>query len=740
MIAGPVAASLVFLSALVLFVNMAVAWRWRKARSAAEYLILLFLLGIYSFTYGLSLLWPDSYWIFLCNVAGRLALFATPIIVLWFIMRFLGQLTLRGRLILSVLSFVPLISIVLLLRYAALSWSDRIAPPAMTLVFYDFMPPVWRFMHHGAALVYVASGVSMLVAEVRSAGRLLRRQLLVLAAAFVLAILAQVLFHPSLANLLRLPWLPMPMFLSLSGFIGFWGLFHSRLFRVMPVVRTVLFEKLKDPIFVVDENGRIIDSNGAALANFGRSAVAEGLNLAASVLFVAETWQRFSASKERSYFGEAVDMANQRYYQVQIDPVEDRHNVCLAYMLFLRDITERKQIEQQLAEEHQKLEARMRQAEKLESIGLLAGGIAHDFNNLLTGIFGYIELARLSAGEGQLDDVTSALGQLTPVFNRARDLTKQLLTFAKGSLPLTKLGDFGPQLKKAVDFALSGSKIRVEYSIDADLWPVSYDSSQLGQVLDNLVINAKQAMPAGGTLTVTASNLQLAPEDGLQLPAGTYIKISLADSGGGIPPDILPRIFEPFFTTKQSGSGLGLATCYSIIRKHNGLIEASSVPGQGTVFNIYLPATPGSCVGDCGDSVAAQDVVRLQGLALVLDDEAYIQTILSRMLLSFGLRVESFAAAADLLERVGGMTQAERAELRLAVLDLTIPGEAGGAAIVADLKRLRPGLACIAASGYAEDPVIARPADFGFDASIGKPYLVDDLLGIVRRLTADGLA
>ena len=213
----------------------------------------------------------------------------------------------------------------------------------------------------------------------------------------------------------------------------------------------------------------------------------------------------------------------------------------------ISDITERK-----------RSETLLQNAQKLEALGVLAGGIAHDFNNLLGGIFGYLDLAKLETSDEArrecIDHALSAMG-------RARDLTRQLLTFAKGGVPIKKVESLVSFLTNAVQFALSGASIRGKIEIPDDLWMCNYDSNQMAQVIDNIIINAAQAMPGGGSIEVTASNLLLRDRQHLTLPAGRYVCIAVVDHGIGIPREYLSRIFDPFFTTKQKGHGLGLATC-----------------------------------------------------------------------------------------------------------------------------------------------------------------------------------
>ncbi len=253
------------------------------------------------------------------------------------------------------------------------------------------------------------------------------------------------------------------------------------------------------------------------------------------------------------------------------------------------DITERK-----------KMETELHKAQKLESVGLLAGGIAHDFNNLLTGITGNISLARALLGSpGSAEKASSVLEKAERAASMARNLTQKLLTFSKGGAPVMKAVHISSLLEDSVTFALSGSSVRCDCEMPDDLWPALLDEGQISQVIQNIVLNAVQAMPGGGVIDGVAENVTLdkseeAVSEGL-LKEGGYIRLSIKDHGVGIAAEDLARIFDPYFTTKEAGSGLGLATAYSIVEKHGGLITVESEVGEGATFRIYLPALQDGC-------------------------------------------------------------------------------------------------------------------------------------------------
>jgi two-component system, cell cycle sensor histidine kinase and response regulator CckA len=264
----------------------------------------------------------------------------------------------------------------------------------------------------------------------------------------------------------------------------------------------------------------------------------------------------------------------------------------------------------------------------LESLGVLAGGIAHDFNNLLGGVFGNIDLALDS-----LDDrteITKFLNRSISAIERAKDLTQQLLTFSKGGIPKKRTIELAPLLKESRDLSLSGSAIECKMKIEDRLHPVNADANQMSQVFNNVLINARQAMPNGGEVTINANNQTLTDNEIASLPGGEYVKIDIQDHGEGIPPSSMSKIFDPFFTTKETGSGLGLATCYSIIKKHDGLILVDSTLGKGTHVNIYLPS---SKLATTSLSIhAPTPTKRGKGRILLMDDEELILEVAEAML------------------------------------------------------------------------------------------------------------
>ncbi|OGJ86502.1 MAG: hypothetical protein A2268_02315 [Candidatus Raymondbacteria bacterium RifOxyA12_full_50_37] len=392
------------------------------------------------------------------------------------------------------------------------------------------------------------------------------------------------------------------------------------------------------------------------------------------------------------------------------------------------DMSEQKKNQLAFQESERKLEAELVKSQKLESIGVLAGGIAHDYNNLLCGLFGYMDMAR----EAAVNDarVVTYLSKALEVFNRAQDLTRQLLTFSKGGQPLKKTIDIAPLIMSNVHFVLSGSNVVPLFAVAPDLWMCELDENQFGQVIDNIVINSRQAMADGGTIIVEAENLPGDVALPTALKQGKYIRISIIDHGTGIAPENLPKVFDPFFTTKQQGSGLGLATAYSIISKHAGHIEIESIEGQGATVRIYMPASNNSMT----DSVEhrAPDFVG-HGRVLVLDDEEFMRALIKEMLESMGFNVICVADG-DNAVAAFDVSRSENMSFILAILDLTIPGGMGGRETIQKLRDIDPAIRVIASSGYSTDPVMVNPREFGFSSKLEKPFRRDDMTKVLTEV------
>jgi len=369
----------------------------------------------------------------------------------------------------------------------------------------------------------------------------------------------------------------------------------------------------------------------------------------------------------------------------------------------VQDITERKRIEKELL-----------RSQKLESVGLLAGGIAHDFNNILTVILGNVSLAMNQiTPDGEIFDL---LKEVETASARAHTLTRQLLTFAKGGAPVKETASIKDILKESSSFVLRGSKSGCEFSIAEDLWPAEVDVGQMSQVINNIVVNANQAMPNGGIIQVAAENLLINNGQGFPLKPGRYIRISIKDQGVGIAGKHLANIFDPYFTTKQEGSGIGLAVTYSIIKKHNGHITVESRLGAGTTFHIYLPASE--------KAVPEKEEVRLikgQGRILVMDDESSLREIIGIMLVKLGYESELAKDGAEAIDMYKAAIESGK-PYNAVILDLTISGGMGGAEAINKLLEIDPEVKAIVSSGYSNDPVMANFQEYGFKGMMPKPF------------------
>jgi PAS domain S-box-containing protein len=402
-------------------------------------------------------------------------------------------------------------------------------------------------------------------------------------------------------------------------------------------------------------------------------------------------------------------------------PIRDPVSRIVGAVLVFRDVTERERIEDQL-----------RNAQKLEALGVLAGGIAHDFNNLLTGVFGFIDLARAAAGDAA--SVRESTSEAMGVLEKARGLTRQLLTFSKAGEPVRRTVSLGPLVEGSARFVFSGTNLAVDFDVAPDLWPCEVDEQQIGQVVDNLLINARQAMPSGGTVRIEMANVAAAT-GAAQAPC---VRLSVQDEGPGIPRELWTRIFDPFFTTKAAGSGLGLAMVYSIVRRHGGRVEVGVARrGSGARFDVLLPAVPGAVPQDRSASApgAAVAMGRGNGRIMVMDDEEHIRNLARAALGRLGYVVvlarddqEAVAIARETLDR------GER--LDAVILDLTISGGTGGVEALNLLRAILPDLPAIASSGYSADAIMARPMDFGFDAALPKPYALAEIGSVVSSVLA----
>jgi signal transduction histidine kinase/ActR/RegA family two-component response regulator len=377
-------------------------------------------------------------------------------------------------------------------------------------------------------------------------------------------------------------------------------------------------------------------------------------------------------------------------------------------------------------QQREQTEEELLRARKLESLGVLAGGIAHDFNNFLTIVSGSIELLKLQLASAEpVDDL---LEQIGTACHRAASLASQLLTFAKGGSPVRRLVSTADMVRDAVRLARAGASISFEVVLPEDLWGAEVDPGQISQVLYNILLNARQAMPEGGMIEIHAGNVDI------DVPhVSQRVRISIRDYGCGIPRDILPRIFDPYFTTKPGGSGLGLATAYAIVAKHGGRIDVDSVPGRGTVFSIELPASQERATPE----PAPREIPQPQGSArvLVMDDEEAIRRLLGTVLTRLGYVVQTAQDGAEAIALYEA-AKSSGSSFDVVILDVTVSTGMGGIEAAAALRELDRDVRLIVSSGYSDSHVMAEYRKYGFDGVLPKPWSTTELSEVVRRVLA----
>jgi PAS domain S-box-containing protein len=472
-------------------------------------------------------------------------------------------------------------------------------------------------------------------------------------------------------------------------------------------------------LFSIDQNGVVTLSEGRGLDLLG---LKPGEVVGRSVFKLYSNEPNILAGIRRALSGEAfteVVEVGKRFFETHYTPLRDQNNQFVGVIGVATDITEKK-----------KMEEEMLRASKLESVGLLAGGIAHDFNNILTAIIGNLSLAKTQVKPQ--DELFQRLNDIEKASLMAKNLTQQLLTFSQGGAPIVETTSIGELLKEYVLFALRGSNVNCIFSIPSDLWQVDIDEGQMNQVINNLIINAVQAMPQGGLIKVKAENIMAGVVEGLPIQSIKYVRISIQDQGIGIPKEDLQKIFDPYFTTKQGGSGLGLATSYSIIKKHDGYITVESEENIGTTFFIYLPTSQREVKKKRRDSDA---IPVSQGRVLIMDDKAIIRELVSEMLSRLGFTVdcaEDGAEAIDLYKKA----KVSGNPYDAIILDLTIPGGMGGKETIERLREIDPGVKGIVSSGYSNDPIMSNFQQYGFRGVVAKPYRIEELKKVLNKVIA----
>ncbi|UNC92700.1 PAS domain S-box protein [Candidatus Contubernalis alkaliaceticus] len=491
----------------------------------------------------------------------------------------------------------------------------------------------------------------------------------------------------------------------------------------------LLVDLLPDAVFILQKR-EIVYANQAAADLTGAKSPEELLEKNAKTFLSPDFWEKIRGEinniseeqREASMLQEQLSLPNGRAVDVEAFINSIMYKGRPSNLLVLRNVTKRKKMEEEFFK-----------ASKLESLGLLAGGIAHDFNNILSIILGNISLARLY--QGQKEKMSQKLKEIEKATVMAKELTHQLHTFARGGEPLITTVSVEELVHDAASLILSGSNVRCQYSFPRNLYMVEVDQGQIKQVINNIIINALQAMPDGGTIYIWAENAVIegrGHDSRVPLKNGPYVRVFIRDEGMGIPKEQRQKIFDPFFTTKEKGSGLGLATSYAIIKRHGGLISVDSEVGVGTTFYIYLPA---STLKEEGTQVEKDDndISQRRGSVLVMDDEEMLREVIGEMLSLIGYEAvfaRDGAEAVDLYQSYLGAGHIFDA----VIIDLTIPGGMGGKQTIQKLLEIDPKVKAIVTSGYYDDPVVSNYKEYGFKGFVLKPYIIEDLAEVLDQV------
>jgi len=490
----------------------------------------------------------------------------------------------------------------------------------------------------------------------------------------------------------------------------------------------VTVQTIRDGVMTVDRDGGIVLMNNQARKLSALApAPLDPRPIVSTLLALSVSRDAAEDALRRLWDGAIVRLRNDvptdgpiPLVEVTATPTRDAEGNVAGAVWVLRDISHIARAEHERAK-----------AAHLQSIGVLAGGLAHDVNNILMGIVGNLSLAE-SLVRPEETTLATRLNHASAACARARGVTSQLLTFAKGGAPIKTTSSVRDLVVECSRFALSGSPVAPRFSIDDDLWAADVDLDQIGQVVHNLVLNALQAMPRGGIVDVALANEQLAADAPLAmtgLAPGRYVRLTVQDQGHGIPLDKLDRIFDPYFTTKEFGSGLGLAISYSIVHAHGGAITVASQPGQGARFTILLPASARPVVPEV---VQPATVVRRQGgRVLLMDDDEMVAEVAQEMLQSLGYLTEATPSGEVAIERFRAAE--DRGEpFDVVILDLTVAGGMGGAEAVGHIRNIRSDVTIYVTSGYTDDSVLARFRDYGFNGVLPKPFGVADLRRVLN--------
>ena len=500
----------------------------------------------------------------------------------------------------------------------------------------------------------------------------------------------------------------------------------------------VTLRSIGDGVITTDLDGRVVLINRVAEEMTGWTQDEGRGRLLSEVLYLVDERtgdRRPDPARRVLESGQVVEMANHTALIARdgstlaiadsAAPIIGPGGRIFGAVVVFRDVTEKNRLEQELLK-----------VKKLESVGVLAGGIAHDFNNILAAVQGNISLARTRLARliPEVDTVDQPLARAERATVQATHLTGQLLTFAKGGEPVRQTASVVEIIRESVEFVLRGSPVDYTLECPPDLWLVDVDPGQISQVIQNIVLNSRQAMVDGGRITIIACNCQGCSDDS-ELFRDRCVRVDIRDNGPGIPADILDKIFDPYFTTRPDGSGLGLAICHSILDKHGGRISVESTVGRGACFSLLLPvASEESPVRDRDESERQEGGVGSLRI-LVMDDEAMIREMAAGMLELLGHEVVSVADGEEAI-RAYGRALEQGTPFDLVIMDLTIPGGMGGREALVQLRKIDPGVRAVVSSGYANDPVMASFQEHGFAATMAKPYDIDTLRRTLDELFA----
>ena len=521
-------------------------------------------------------------------------------------------------------------------------------------------------------------------------------------------------------------WILLAIFFTIAVFLFFNVILRSKVKRSVHEINRQksylenLFKIIPAGIVILDERNRVADMNQEFQSLFGFPlSEIKGRELD-SLINTEETLSQALALSQQALHGQRVYFDGKRKnkagqsldFHIIASPIVMENKVLGIIGIYL-DITERKRMQEEIIK-----------AKNIESVGVLAGGIAHDFNNMLTGIMGNISVAKRMSVDPQIGRI---LEKAEKAALKASGLTQQLLTFSKGGFPVKKVAYLPDLVKDALDLGLSGSNVRANLEIRDKIPPCEIDVTQIIQVIHNLLINAREAMPAGGVIDISIQNHRQIKSDTF-MPRGHYIALMVRDHGHGIAEGDLQRIFAPYFTTKKSGSGLGLAIAYSIVKKHNGYIKVVSAIGQGSTFTVFLPATQKSIASSRKLSIAMGSPARL----LLMDDEETVREVFAEMLHSTPYRIDLAVNSGEALEKFLSARQNED-PYDLLFLDLTVPGDIGGIKTLEKIRAIDPDAVAIAISGYSVSEVGNQPDRFHFQDFLSKPFQADDLFHVIAR-------